>query len=80
MHSLSVLFSIYIDDVRIMHENSDFCTLHTEFCVQVLTFAGWRVNVEKSTIVPTQQLLYLGMYSDSVNMMYFFPVKKLIII
>ena len=80
MHSLSVLFSIYIDDVRIMHENSDFCTLHTEFCVQVLTFAGWRVNVEKLTIVPTQQLLYLGMYSDSVNMMYFFPVKKLIII
>ena len=29
---------------------------------------------------PTQQLLYLGMYTDSVNVMYFSHVKKLLVI
>ena len=31
-------------------------------------------------MVPTQQLLYLGMFTDSVQMMYFSPVKKLLVI
>ena len=80
MHSLSILFSIYIDDIRIMNENYEVCNIYTEFCVKVLTFAGWKVNIKKSTLIPTQQLLYLGMYTDSINLMYFSPVKKLIVI
>ena len=80
MHSLSILFSIYIDDIRIMNENYEVCKFYTEFCVKVLTVAGWNVNLKKSMLMPTQQLLYLGMYTGSINLMYFSPVKKLIAI
>ena len=80
MHSLSILFSIYIDDIRIMCEDFHLCVEYTSFCVNVLTCAVWNVNTSKSPMVPTQQLLYLGMYTDSVQMMYFSPVKKLLVI
>ena len=49
-------------------------------CIEILNCAGWNVNFKKSTLIPTQQLLYLGMFTDSINMMYFSPVKKLIVI
>ena len=62
MHSLSILFSIYIDDIRIMSDDFHLCVEYTAFCVNVLTCAGWNVNMSKSTMDPTQQLLYLGMY------------------
>ena len=62
MHSLSILFSIYFDDIRIMSDDFHLCVEYTAFCVNVLTCAGWNVNMSKSTMDPTQQLLYLGMY------------------
>ena len=76
MHSLSILFSIYIDVIRIMNENYEVCKIYTEFCVKVLTFAGWNVNLKKTTLMPTQQLLYLAMYTDSINLMCFSSVTN----
>ena len=63
-----------------MNENYEVCKIYTEFCVNVLTFAGWNVNLKKSMLMPTQQLLYPGICIDSINLMYFSPVKKLIAI
>ena len=80
MHSLSILFSIYIDDIRIMSDDFHLCVEYTAFCVNVLTCGGWNINTSKSTMDPTQQLLYLVMYTDSVNMMYFSLMKKLLVI
>ncbi len=60
-----------------MNENYEVCKIYTEYCVKVLTFAGWNVNLKKSTLMPTQQLLYLGIYTDSINLMYFSPVDKI---
>ena len=60
-----------------MNENYEVCKIYTEYCVKVLTFAGWNVNLKKSTLMPTQQLLYLGIYTDSINLMYFSPVDEI---
>ena len=80
MQSLSILFSIYIDDIRIMNADYFVCKAATEFCIEVLNYTGWNVNMDKSVLLPTQQLLYLGFFTDSINMMYFSPVKKFIVI
>ena len=62
--------------------NADYfvCKAATEFCIEVLNYTGWNVNMDKSVLLPTQQLLYLGFFTDSINMMYFSPVKKFIVI
>ena len=80
MHSQSILFSIFIDDIRILNRDKKLCELETIFCTKILAWAGWNVNHKKSILEPTQQLLYLGFFTDTINMMYFSPVKKLLVI
>ena len=59
MHSLSILFSIYIDDIRIMNADYFVCKAATEFCIEVLYYAGWNMNINKSVQLPTQQHFYI---------------------
>ena len=80
MHSQTILFSIFIDDMRVLNKDKDLCAIETKFCQKILNWAGWNINMKKSSFEPTQQLLYLGFYTDTVNMMYFSPLNKLLVI
>ena len=56
MHSQTILFSIFIDDIKILNRDKKLCELETIFCTKVLAWAGWNVNHKKSTLEPTQQM------------------------
>ena len=66
--------------MRVLNKDKDLCTIETKFCQKILNWAGWNINMKKSSFEPTQQLLYLGFYTDTVNMMYFSPLNKLLVI
>ena len=80
LHSFSILFTIFIDDMRISHENESILKLQTEFCEACLKASGWTINYKKSELIPNQQIMYLGFYTDTLNFKYFSHIKKLNII
>ena len=73
-------FTIFIDDIKIIHNNKEILILQTKFCKACLKASGWTINSKKSELIPSQQIMYLGFYSDTMNFKYFSHVKKLNII
>ena len=77
IHTFSILFSIYLDDGRVIAKNIDIARYQTAFVIDVFQYAGWELNYAKSTLEPTQQLYYLGFYTDTVIMKYFSSIHRL---
>ena len=77
---MSIFFTIFLDDIKIIHNNKEILILRTKFCDACLKASGWTINYKKSELIPSQQIMYLGFYSDTMNFKYFSHVKKLNII
>ena len=77
LHNLSIKCSIFIDDGRLLHMDCEYLRKTTQFTLKVLHRAGWTVNKRKSHLIPTQQLFYLGFFTDTVNMRYYSNIKKI---
>ena len=75
-HSFSILFTIFIDDMRLSHKNESIFKLQTEFCEACLKASGWTINYKKSELIPNQQIMYLGFYTDAIKFEYFSHIKK----
>ena len=59
MFSLHV--HVYLDDWLFQHQQKEFLLLHTSRIVQFLRSLGWAVNVDKSSLTPSQSFNYLGL-------------------
>jgi hypothetical protein len=52
--------NIYMDDLLIMARDKETSQLHTNRAMEILQTFGWQLNLEKSQLIPTQEINYLG--------------------
>ncbi len=57
----------YLDDWLILAQSRKQLSAHRDLVLKHLSLLGLRVNWEKSKLVPTQRISFLGMEFDSVN-------------
>ncbi len=57
----------YLDDWLILAQSRRQLSAHRDLLLKHLSLLGLRVNWEKSKLVPTQRISFLGMEFDSVN-------------
>ena len=67
----------YIDDSFYLEDSYKDCELATLHAVQLITNLGFKVHPEKSVIVPTQTLEFLGFVLDSIRMLVTLTLKKI---
>ena len=58
----------YIDDSLLLGETFEICLNNIRDTVALLRVLGFTIHPEKSVLVPTQQILFLGFVIDSVKM------------
>ena len=59
---------IFIDDLILIASSYDECLQQLEVLKQTLRELGFTVNVEKSQLVPVNEILYLGFIINSIAM------------
>ena len=77
VQNFGIYFSMYIDDGKVVSDSFSSCKMHVGFVIKIVQFSGWNINWNKSVLLPTQSLKYLGVIIDTVQMKYFAPVYKL---
>jgi hypothetical protein len=78
IHKLGIRFSIYVDDGRCVASTADQVYWQLKTILHIFQLAGWNVNREKTVMVPTQTLLYMGFVTDTNGMKYFAPEVKIL--
>ena len=68
---------IYLDDLLIMNQSPVELQSHVNQTVSLLESLGFTINREKSQLVPSQQVRFLGFQVDSVTMKLFLPEDKI---
>ena len=68
---------IFIDDLVLIASSYDECLQQLDVLKQTLCELGFTVNVEKSQLVPVNEILYLGFMINSIAMRLQLPVVKL---
>ena len=76
--ALNIRYNLFIDDSIICCKCPELATQQIEFVMLVFKLLGWKINLQKSSLVPSQKVIYLGFRIDSVLLKYFYPEKKLI--
>ena len=68
---------IFIDDLILIASSYDECLQQLEVLKQTLCKLGFTVNVEKSQLVPVNEIIYLGFIINSIAMRLRLPAVKL---
>ena len=71
------MFSKIQDDLLIAAGTYIDCLNHTKQVISLLESLGFRINYEKSVIIPTQKLEYLGFITDITSRTLALPVWKI---
>lgn len=56
---------VYLDDFLVVHQNPSILEQQMCLAVNLLQSLGWSVNVQKSILVPTRQIEFLGIIWDT---------------
>jgi hypothetical protein len=67
----------YLDDILVLGSTFGICLSNTQEALSMLMRAGFLINWEKSSLVPTTSFLFLGMLWDSVEGVLALPEDKL---
>ena len=68
---------IFIDDLILIASSYDECLQQLEILKSTLCELGFTVNIEKSQLVPVNEILYLGFLINSIAMTLHLPADKL---
>ena len=68
---------VYLDDLLIMNQSLEVLQSQVNHTVSLLESLGFTINREKSQLVPTQQIRFLGFIVDLVAMKLSLPADKL---
>jgi len=60
LRTMGIRLNCYMDDLLILGTSKEECLRATRATMEVLEYFGWRINLEKSHLEPTQQIDYLG--------------------
>jgi len=67
---------IYLDDILVLAENRDTLIQQVHYTVQLLEHLGFTINLSKSSLEPTQRIVYLGLLINSEAMKLCLPEEK----
>lgn len=77
-HSLNIDLSVYIDDGITIEAGQFRCFAAVRFVVFILRMSGWKLNMVKSSLLPTQEISYLGFLINSNTMKVSLPEEKIV--
>ena len=60
LHRLRVFIFVYLDDILIVGQSAQEVYQSVQLCLTHLTQAGYILNLKKSDLIPTQDLVYIG--------------------
>lgn len=76
LRSQGVIVLAYLDDILIFGNNYDECMTNMEKIISLLQKLGFTVNREKSQLLPSKIVRYLGFMINSGNMLLSLPEEK----
>lgn len=71
-----ILCVCYLDDLLVIAPSAELCKEQVKRIIEFLSKLGFIVNLEKSQLVPSQNIRYLGFVIDSVSMKLLLPSDK----
>jgi hypothetical protein len=77
IHKLGIVASDYLDDLLIISQSEAKAERNTRTVLKLLTSLGFEINRKKSSLIPSNQVEYLGFLIDSRKMRLFIPSKKI---
>ncbi|XP_067650901.1 uncharacterized protein [Haliotis asinina] len=77
LHELQVQFLMYLDDGFAHNPSPSILEAQQDLVIHLLRRLGWLVNLEKSDLVPTTSLQYLGAILDTVAFKAFVPKERM---
>ena len=76
LRSQGVRLIIYLDDILIIASSIETLNRHKTLAISLLESLGFLINYEKSNLIPSQQIVFLGMLVDSASMQFILPQQK----
>ncbi|CAH1242611.1 Hypp6890 [Branchiostoma lanceolatum] len=76
IRSQGIRIIIYLDDILILSTSAQECRDNLKFVIDLLTSLGFLLNWEKSQLIPTQKITFLGMVIDSLLLTFSLPEEK----
>lgn len=76
LRGLGLISVYYLDDTWLMGVTEGDCLDNVEFTFQLLQKTGFLVNSEKSQMIPSQKIQFLGFILNSIDMTVSLPIDK----
>ena len=77
LRSLGFKLVVYLDDIILAASTRDLCIYQGQTLIKTLENLGFVINLEKSDLVPSQVVLFLGFVVDSKKMSFSLPDSKI---
>ncbi|KAN0030092.1 hypothetical protein ACTFIV_011315 [Dictyostelium citrinum] len=76
LRELNVSVIAYLDDLLIVGSTKEECLSNLNKTMELLLELGFKLNLEKSVLEPTQSITFLGLQIDSISMQLLVPKEK----
>ncbi|KAM9967263.1 hypothetical protein ACTFIR_007503 [Dictyostelium discoideum] len=76
LRDINVSVIAYLDDLLIVGSTKEECLSNLKKTMDLLVKLGFKLNLEKSILEPTQSITFLGLQIDSVSMKLLVPKEK----
>ncbi|KAM9954329.1 hypothetical protein ACTFIW_003870 [Dictyostelium discoideum] len=76
LRDINVSVIAFIDDMLIVGSTKEECLSNLKKTMDLLVKLGFKLNLEKSVLEPTQSITFLGLQIDSVSMKLLVPKEK----
>ena len=76
LRAQSIRALIWLDDILVISSSYSSCIRDRDIVMDLLVNLGFRLNMEKSVLIPTQRVIYLGIVIDSLTMTFSLPEEK----
>ncbi|KAN0018573.1 hypothetical protein ACTFIU_011191 [Dictyostelium citrinum] len=76
LRELNISVIAYLDDLLIVGSTKEECLSNLDKTMKLLVKLGFKLNLEKSVLEPTQSITFLGLQIDSVSMQLLVPKEK----
>ncbi|KAM9957096.1 hypothetical protein ACTFIR_003833 [Dictyostelium discoideum] len=76
LRDINVSVIAYLDDLLIVGSTKEECSSNLKKTMDLLVKLGFKLNLEKSVLEPTQSITFLGLQIDSVSMKLLVPKEK----
>ena len=75
--NMAIRHLLYLDDLLAMHQSADTLRAQASIIVQIWSFLGFSINIEKSVFTPTKEINFLGFRLSSTTMTVSVPTEKM---